>query len=549
VSAAGVRPARRRFAAARVGALGREALAPGPMLALVLVGAWALVYPHTPDLAAQEYRRYLFAHFGWQLWDGNWYGGHHLPGYSLLVGPLTGALGLRLTGALAVAGSLLAFRALAGRAFGAGAPLAVGLFAVAAAGDLWIGRVTFALGLALALAAALALARGRTAIAGALGAACAAASPVTGLFLVLAGAAYALPTRRPARGAALAAPALLVVVALALLFPEGGREPFPATSVAAALAAALAVAVLVGRGQPLLRAGAWLYVAAVGASALAHTPMGSNVARLGVAFGAPLLGGVALREHTGGSLSPRRALALAVAVAGLLTWTVWGPVREVAKVAGDPSTQAAYWRPLEGFLAVHLGPAGRVEVPFTRAHWEADYLAQRFPLARGWERQLDTRYDGLFFSGHLTARAYRAWLRALAVRYVALPDVPLDGSSRAEAELVRARLPFLREVWRSVHWRVYEVGAALAAGRGAGVVTALGHGGFDALAFRPGVVDVQVRWSRYLTVVAGRGCVARAPGGFTRLVAARPGPIVVVPRFSLARALGGAGACRVGRVP
>ena len=64
--------------------------------------AWAVYTPDTADLAAQAYRAQLFATHGFLLWDNNWYGGHYLPGYSLLFPPLAAALGLRLTGVLLV---------------------------------------------------------------------------------------------------------------------------------------------------------------------------------------------------------------------------------------------------------------------------------------------------------------------------------------------------------------------------------------------------------------------------------------------------------------
>jgi hypothetical protein len=408
------------------------------------------------------------------------------------------------------------------------------LFAVAAAGDAWIGRVTFALGVTLGLGAALGLARGRPLLAAVLSALCAAASPVTGLFLALAGAAYALGTRRPARGLALGGPALAVAVLLALLFPEGGREPFPATTFAATLAAALALVALVPARERVLRAGASLYLAAVVASEIVSSPMGANVGRLGVLLGAPLLAGLALRDR-------RRARAMVGAVAALALWTVWGPVREVVKASGDPSTRSAYYQPLMAFLLKdgRLGPA-RLEVPFTRGHWEADYLAQRFALARGWERQLDTRFDG----SPVLPGAYLAWLRALAVRYVAVPDVPLDGSSRGEAAVIRAHPASLRPVWAGAHWRVYAVAGAAPAARGHGQMVALRHEGFDLAASGRGPVDVQVRWSRYFTVARGRACVARGPGGWTRVLAAAAGPVSVQARFSVARALGSGGGCR-----
>ena len=173
--------------------------------------------------------------------------------------------------------------------------------------------------------------------------------------------------------------------------------------------------------------------------------MGSNVARYAVILAGPLALCVLGRD---GFSRPGRPLASVVFAVGLIVvWTVWGPVRESVEIVGDASTSAAYYVPLERFLDAHGGRLVRVEVPFTHSHWEAAYLAQHFSLARGWERQLDTKYDPLFFGGTLTAPAYRAWLSNLAVSYVALPDVRLDGSSDEEAALIRRGLPYLREVF------------------------------------------------------------------------------------------------------
>jgi hypothetical protein len=52
------------------------------------VVVWLLVDPRTPDLAGQVYRANLFGEAGWIVWDGRWYAGHEIPGYSLLFPPL-----------------------------------------------------------------------------------------------------------------------------------------------------------------------------------------------------------------------------------------------------------------------------------------------------------------------------------------------------------------------------------------------------------------------------------------------------------------------------
>jgi hypothetical protein len=98
-------------------------------------------------------------------------------------------------------------------------------------------------------------------------------------------------------------------------------------------------------------------------------------------------------------------------------------------------------------------------VPLTKAHWESVYLAGQdgISLARGWERQLDTRYAALFYRPALSPAAYRAWLTENQVRYIALPDAPLDKAGSLEGTLVARGVPYLRELWRSEHWRLFRV--------------------------------------------------------------------------------------------
>ena len=55
---------------------------------------YVLAAPPSADLAAAGYRSELFARAGFTIWDNGWYGGHHLPAYSLLA-PAFGALARR----------------------------------------------------------------------------------------------------------------------------------------------------------------------------------------------------------------------------------------------------------------------------------------------------------------------------------------------------------------------------------------------------------------------------------------------------------------------
>jgi hypothetical protein len=510
---------------------------------VALIAAWLIADPRTPDLAAQVYRVGLFRQVGFAVWDEHWYAGHHLPGYSLLFPPLAALLGMRALAALSVLVSTLLFERLVRPAFGRAGGWSAALFAVAAVGDVWAGRLTFALGVSFAMVAALAFVRGRPLAAALLAGACAAASPVAGALLGLAALTLSLHSRSPRALVVLALPAALVVAALVALFPEGGVEPFPFRSFLATAVVVVAFLLALPRGASLLRLGGCVYLLACLACLAVHSPLGSNVERYGVLLAAPLL----LAAHLGEPRPrprPRGAVIPALALALALTWVVWGPVRETAAVAGSPATSAAYYAPVERFLASRPGGPFRVEVPLTRSHWEAAELAPRVSLARGWEKQLDERFDGALLSPRLDARSYAAWLRREAVAYVALPDVALDPSSAREGRLIAAGLPYLRQVFESAHWHVYHVLGATPLASGPGRITRLGHGSFALRADAAGRFLLRVRFTRYWAVVRGPyACVRAAPGGWTELDVRARGSVLVSASFSLSRAFGAGGSC------
>ena len=499
--------------------------------------------PRTSDFAVHVFRAGLFEREGFAVWNGAWYGGHHTPGYSALFPPLAAVLGPALVGAAsAVAGAAL-FASLAERRFGARARAGVLWFAVATASMLFSGRLPFALGVALGLGALLALAQRRRGAAADLAVATGLASPVAALFLALLAAALALSgaVRRPAAGAdvrvgiALAAAALAAPVILALAFPEGGHHPFPPESFLTVLAVALLVAALVPAEHRAVRAGALLYAAAAVAAFALPTPMGNNMVRLGALAGGPVLLAALGGRLPGGP--SRRALAAAT-LAGLAVWQWSAPVRDVARAVRDPSAQAAYYRPLLGFLAGAASPADRIEIPFTETHWEAAEVAPRFPLARGWERQLDVERNALFYEGRLDDRRYEAWLRENGVRFVAVPGAALDQSAKAERALALRDPPYLAPRWRSPDWQVFEVvPPPPAALREDGADVVLRDLRADAVVLdvgRPGPVLVRVRPSPYWRT--REGCVERA-GEWTRVLARRPGRVRLFMSVAPARLL------------
>jgi hypothetical protein len=542
------------------------------LLTAALIGVWLALDPRTPDLAAQVYRVGLFGRLGFAVWDTHWYAGHGLLGYSLIYPPLASLLGMRVLAALCVLASSMLFWRLARAVYGEAARWGAAWFAVAALGDVWIGRLTFALGVSLALAAGLALLRERWLWAGVLAALCAAASPVAGALLGLAGLTLALEHRSPRALLTLAGPTAVVVLAQAALFGEGGYEPYPFLSFVATLLIVVAFLWALPPAARLLRIGGWVYLLACVACLSVHSPVGSNIERYSALLAGPLLLCARLTTRPGASgMSGASGVSGASVVSGALgavagalarwrstpastalalcviaVWVVWGPARETLAVAGSEATSAAYYAPLERFLAgVQAPPASpvRVEVPLTRSHWEAALLAPSVSLARGWDKQMETRFNRVLLSSGLTAASFERWLDEQAVSYVALPDVPLDPSSAKEGRLIRGGLPYLREVFKSAHWRVFRVLSATPLLTGPGRLTALGGDSFSLLARTPGSFVVRVRFTRYWTLTSGVGCVSQAPGGWTAVSLRAPGTAVIAARFSLARAFGAEGSC------
>jgi hypothetical protein len=485
-----------------------------PVVGVALAGvAYLAIRPATADMAAHAFRAWLFETEGMTVWNAQWYGGHHVLGYSMLFAPLAAWPGPAWVGVLGAIGATAAFVPLArGAAPSPGsAAAATWLFAAGVLSNVVIGRMPFTLGIALAVAAWLCAERpGRWWRAGAavLALACVLASPVAGAFLVLAAAGRAVGSRGDALApvAVLALPVIVGGGTVAALFPEGGDDRFVATAFWPMLAIAVAGAALLAPGRRALRAGALLYVAVLIGAFVIPTPFGQNALRLPVLLGPAL---IVLAPRAG---VPRAAVATVLVA---LLYLQWLPaVRAVAEAHGDPSTNSAFFADPRAFLGRVVQPGERVEVAFTHNHWEAADLASVVPLARGWERQLDEKANPLFYDGRpLTADRYHRWLRDQAVRWVALPDAPLDYSAKAEARLLERGTPYLKLVHRSPGWKIWEVRDATPPASGGARVTAALPNGFDVDATGPTVVRQRyTRWWR-----SGSACVSRAPGGWTQV--------------------------------
>lgn len=488
------------------------------IVAAVLATIYVIVSPPSFDLAAHLLRTKLFQAEGFGLWNNWWYAGHHTLGYSVLFPPIEAALSPQVAAGLACVGTAFLFERLAYEHFGPDAWIGSVWFGAATASNLFTGRLAFAFGMLPAMAAMLALARRRPVLAVTAALFSALASPVAALFTALGGAAVALAAlvrdhrlRSALPGAGVVIAALLPVALLALAFPEGGSEPFTFATLWPVLAIAAVAFVALPREELVLRIGTALYGLGTLGAYLISSPVGSNAARLGLLLAGPLAALLWARRH------PRWLLAAALP----LLYVQWqAPVRDVNRSWNDPSVQASYYNPLLAFLRRQSGPPYRIEIPFTKFHWEAYDVAPYVSLARGWERQLDIKYNHLFYSGPLTAQRYEAWLHALAVRFVAISDARLDFSAERETTLVRRGLPYLRLVMRSPHWQVYAVSGATPIVQGPATLTHLGADDLEITAHRAGTLHVRVRFTPYWAIEGGAGCVSPA-GEFTNVTVPR----------------------------
>lgn len=467
------------------------------------------------DLSAQVAWAHFVAANPLAAYDFSWYGGTAPAAYSVLAPYVLAAIGPRIGIALAslccaAAMGRILDRHHTARPRLASIWLAIGLFA-----GMIAGRATFTLGLAAALAAICALEVGwsrpvvRRGTAAAAAVLCTLLSPVAGIFLGVAAAAFGLTGRR-ADGATLAVATGLPLLALGILFGSGGVQPITILSAGPAALAAVLVAAGAPRSWRVVRVGAVIYAIGVVSVLVLPTPVGSNVERLGLLLAGPLLVSMWIRHRS-------------VLVAGTLViaaWQIAQPVRDLLSGRPSPASQSQTRSLVRHLRAVHADTA-RVEAVPQYGHWESAELAAVVPLARGWERQVDTVRNPLFYQGTLTAAAYHAWLRAEAVRYVAISDSTPDYAGVQEAGIVRRGEPWLIPAWHNSEWTLYRVaGTAPLASPPASIIATTPV----TVTLRmptPGSTVVRVHWSPFLRVDHGGRLVAA--GTWTRLRVTRPG--------------------------
>ncbi|MBJ7348844.1 MAG: hypothetical protein JHC87_09780, partial [Thermoleophilaceae bacterium] len=218
---------------------------------------------------------------------------------------------------------------------------------------------------------------------------------------------------------------------------------------------------------------------------------------------------------------------------------------------GDPS----YFKPLNAWLDKQ-DPAKQamVEVVFTRNHFETAYVADRRPIARGWERQLDIKYNPLFYEDELTSARYARWLTTNDVRWVAVPrNAKIDYSGRNEADLIAARPPYLELKTTLRDWRLYEVHVPRRRSNDTVSFATAKH----PLTIKPthfGTTVTDLRWQRFQR--PSRGCIEPTDNGQLELYLAapigpgyadtRPPAVTITTDYSLRRLVGRGASCAVG---
>jgi hypothetical protein len=468
------------------------------------------------DLPAHFFRVGLVEREGLVGWNNYWFGGHHTLGYGVLF-PVLGALvGVWTVAVASAVLSALLVDILIRRAVGHPNWWASLLFAVGTMTNVAIGRLPFALGLVVALGALVAAQSRWLWLAGLLTVATAAASPVVSVFLLLIFAAWALTLdgRERRSFALLAVASMAPVLVVSKLYPQGGMFPFRWPALLWTLAVCVLVVVLVPTHYRLVRIVAALYALASVGAFVVPTPLGANITRLGMYAAAPVL-------LTLVPLTPVVALAV---LAPLIFWQ-WSPAFDaILRARDDPSIEAAYYRPLLNFFTLVGAQNTRVEVVPTGRHWETAFVANKIPIARGWERQLDRRFHPFFYDGSLTDSELHSWLRESGVRYVALADTTLDDSGVEEAALIEADPPYLRPVWHDEHWRVWRVVDSTGLIDGPARLNDFGVDTVSLEVLAPGDVLVRVRASAFWSSTPPV-CIEPTEDGWIVLRDVQPGPL------------------------
>jgi hypothetical protein len=511
-------------------ALGRYEALRAMALAAVPAALLILLTPTGGDAAAHLYRT-LLVREGVYVWDNLWFAGQYpLASYSLLYYLPAAVVGNVPLVFCAVLASAALFASVSIREWGDAALWPARVFSLLAAGPLFTGTYSYALGLAAMLAALRALQARRAWLGVAFAALALGFSPLAFIFLCLVLVAVLVARRRVSVSLVAVGGGLAALVAAQAasfwLFPSEGEYPFRVIELFSVLAVSAlgAFLALQARGGSVLAALFSLWGVSSLIVFVVPEPIGENFTRLR-AFVFPVMLLTALLAR----FQPRVLAVTALTAA--LAYNVVPYAKAFPERTSRPAGEA-FWAPALNFLQSHSSPDFRVEVVPTYDHWEAYWLPRAgFALARGWYRQLDIAENPVLYRKPLSAPAYRAWLRKMGVKYVLLPDTRLGKKGADwEAQLLRSRRLGLTEVFRSLDWRIFKVPNAvrILTGPAPASLETFEHKRIAGEATARGTYRLRVRYMPHWEVRRGRVCVGQAADGMTLLHVYKRG------RFTLA---------------
>jgi hypothetical protein len=468
------------------------------VFALLSSLAFYLVRPGVNDLWAARARASAVEHgVGLGYWF-SWFGGGSTPGnYSVLTPYVCAAVGTELVGALSAVAVAVLVTVLVRDTPHPAAAAAVG--AVAAALNLWSGRVPFLLGAVAGVGALIAVRRRQRAATVGLTLLSILASPLAGAFVAFGLSGTFLTTRTKAYRPIIAYVVVTAAIALvlsALAFGAPGPEPFTSGLL---LELALAYICLWFAGAPdHLRTLLWVTMLATGVLWAVPNGIGSNFARF-VWYGLP----VAVV-----ALSTKAVRVAMLAVAPLLIIGAVTTATDLLNATRAVSSETYYTSLVQRLQQIPDLRNYRVEVVDHGAKAGYEALLDYVMLARGWETQEDQALNKVLYEESLDPVQYKVWLDNNAVGYVALPSASVGGFP--EYKLVEAgQADYLIPMWHNAKWQLFRVEDPTPIVGAPASVLAHDQKSMTIRVPRAGTLAVRVRWSKYLAAVLQQ----RAPSG------------------------------------
>jgi hypothetical protein len=481
------------------------------------------------DAPAHLYKVALLRQYKAVFWDNDWYGGaYQIVSYGFVFYWLAQFVSYNVlvvvsTGALPVLYYLYMRRAYGSTSYWPAIALAAVLVIY-----LSNGQDPFLFALSFTFGAMVLLAYGRPMLATLPAAVALFANPlaivVGAVFLLAAFAAQPEVRRRYLWFALWLVPFLAVRVLIGILFYEKGTYMYPTAEIIHFVGFGACGYFLARMSfDPARRAKQTLFltfaVVAVAVALVPGNPVGWNVGRFFFIFGVPLLLDVR-RVYL------RKAFT-SVMIVGFALGQLTSPFSHFFRVHDMPSTTAAFFAPALDFAAAHDDPNYRFHVVALDTHWEAYYFSiNGYPITRGWYRQSDALHNQVL-SGEFDEAAYVAWLKDMGVKYVFLPNAPLDWSGGREAGILRSSAQFT-VVYESPQWTIFRLHdpeplvVSLDGGRPAHVLL-LEHQSLYMHVPAAGRYLVKVSYSPYWEMRAGAATLSRGADDFLVLDASAPG--------------------------